>query len=498
MREIYIALIVLVLILLAYYVHPAFIIGTLFAVIATKIEFNGGWGCWDPTAEKGNRCVERVNGTELTQYSDKWRCENNCTYQIELIEKDPATGKETGQSYNIKFPVPIQFLQELSTTRRADFADFLGNQNRIDKIARYCNTSPVEKNSVWDLMWRNVNNSVSVSITQAMLVLTKVSKQIHKVVNHIRDTFKNLAVWLLNNNIQPSTEDEYLTKFREIFVCNCPEMIDDESGVFSLLAKNTFIRGFSKFLTKVYDIKEQYKQYDNVTELATVGRKLDEVGNIVYDVLNENNVIYNLLKEETGEKFSEFHHEPAIIKDIKDGIEGNIEIIVIPVALRFRGGSHANLIIYNRITNTVFHFEPHVSSGYYVDNTMVDFIREYFKKNLNLEPDIVQLANLYTCPYNIEYKPTQGESLRLQGSDELCQTWTKLALLLYINNPNVPLKAIFNELSYRHSLRYIVQFLYYLEHEAKQYYTPENSTPTTSFSLGNVASKDVNEMAKIQ
>lgn len=485
MDKIYVGIILIILLLLSYYVSPLFLIGIIPIVfIGTKNVIGGdifGWQCWNPTAIKGQRCIESSNGS----FNDKYRCENNCHYQIELVEND------IGKTYQINFPIPIQFLQELSTTRKDDFANFLDNQTRINRIARYCNNDN-GNNTIWDVLLTDFPTNISISVTRDLVI--QLRNRVTKLLDHYINTCQLILTDVLKHKLKVA---DMSTKFIDYYslAATPKSKIDGQDVIdFYLIARNMFEQNKSEW----YDILS-YHNRENVSDIDQVN--LDHYISVSAETqYYANEELMTKLENQFPTIGESLHpkYDDEMINDFKDAIENDNKMIIIPITLKLDVGGHANILIYNKINNTVFHFEPHVISGHYSVDAMKNYVTEFFKIHLDISPEFISLGSLYACPAKFEYKISDGKSLHLQGNDQLCQTWVKLAMLLYAYNPDVPIKAIFNELSYRHALRYLIQFLYYIEQKSSPYFTPENSTSTRDFSLGNITSKNIEELVKIQ
>ena len=144
-------------------------------------------------------------------------------------------------------------------------------------------------------------------------------------------------------------------------------------------------------------------------------------------------------------------------------------LTVIPIGIinGFEGG-HWNVLIHDSTDNSAFLFDPHVDSPKFDSNIIQKSVIDFMSDEIDLEGNLISLAEHFTCPKFARSAKFRGsgdmrEELVIQGSDQLCQTWALLGLLVYVNNIEMPIQTIFKAFNDQGPLKYALQFLYYLE-----------------------------------
>lgn len=115
-------------------------------------------------------------------------------------------------------------------------------------------------------------------------------------------------------------------------------------------------------------------------------------------------------------------------------------IIIIPITLFFRKGSHANVIFYYKKTKTIERYDPHGFSDY--DIELDKELIKYFKK-INIPLKEINTPILICPSY---YNSNEGLQI-LQGREKIksknmpggfCSIWTKWFIHLRLEYPNIP------------------------------------------------------------
>lgn len=145
-----------------------------------------------------------------------------------------------------------------------------------------------------------------------------------------------------------------------------------------------------------------------------------------------------------------YNHMEIIAKQICKCVNGGMETIIIPFSFTFpaewKTSSHANLLIYRKVDNTIERFEPYgasilVSKDKQVEEKLVEFCAM-----LNKEFDRYGMPNIRfksaseVCPY-IRGFQTIEEVNRKKDPNEgsgYCMSWSMFFAELVLNNPAVP------------------------------------------------------------
>jgi hypothetical protein len=149
----------------------------------------------------------------------------------------------------------------------------------------------------------------------------------------------------------------------------------------------------------------------------------------------------HIVDNESGEK----QHIKNVIINLVDCIKRNIETIILPVVLILTSGSsHANVLIYRRMDNTIEHFEPHGATISHRDKQLVfeeinRFILQLNSKiKKNKLPSIHFKHSYEVCPRLNGLQAIEHKLPKLiKEGGGYCLAWSMFFTELVLKNPSV-------------------------------------------------------------
>lgn len=468
---VYAVLIILCLVIMFKFPYLLLIIPLLF--IPNRIFGAGSWKCINREAEFGNRCSKDKSDI---YWPSRGICEDYCTYDYEY----------NNHIYKIKYPVPIQFIKTMES-KFADFKDFLMNKDRFSKIARFFRSDLGDK--LYDVVEHYIPYNVHI-VRKNIQIIYAVNKseydQIKEdILNHyVSKNFDELHTKTLN----PSELKTQIIADAKVYMDNLNNERNIKiQGMFDLLSKeqNSAIDEYTATHKENYNNVELSTILDNITKknrtmmddyVKQIKDKMDESISKLNDKLTKIDpytVAELILKPELDIIYAKLQNKEHychirnnnmdIVNEIQNFQTNKLTEMVIPITL-MGIGNHANMLIYNKKLNQIFVFEPHVDSTTFNDKIKKECIQKFFN-GLNLNPTIVSLSDYFVCPTSAH---TPGKKyIQLQTNDSLCQSWTLFAMLLHLNNPDVPIEAIYGSIMNVSSKDYLIKFMYYMESQFK-------------------------------
>jgi hypothetical protein len=407
-----VAVLVIIIILLSWYVSPMMLL-LLFPLLGSKGILGGNsWKCVNRDAKFCHKCEEDSSNN---YWPRRGLCEDLCTYEYE----------HKGKNYRIKYPIPIEFIDQMGMPPKStDFQNFLTDQRRFSKIARFISAVNWKKSDpMYDFMKTMLPKDTYITKGSVTAYYVSDDKGYEELENRLKLKIDE------NDELMSSIMNKYKIAAN-----------DEEKLKWSNLALyfNDAKKKEEIELELVKALKGTGKHYCTIIDSSTFTKNIEEL---------KQHINNNQLKEE----------------------------IVIPLSL-VGTGAHANMLIYNKTYNRVFIFEPHVESSHYQDDVKKEGVKRFFSNILDIDAEIISLRDYFSCPLVFERRK---KFLSIQTSDELCQSWSVFAVILHLNNPNVPIEAIYGSLMNVQALEYISKFLYYMENEFKYkpYYKEYTITP---------------------
>lgn len=173
---------------------------------------------------------------------------------------------------------------------------------------------------------------------------------------------------------------------------------------------------------------------------------------ITYDSNRANNLgLYLKIDENANDrkKIAFYEHMKLIAKQICKCVNGGMETFVIPFTFLFSewvNTSHANLLIYRKVDNTIERFEPYGTSIGIKNDIIVEEKLGEFCAIMNEQFDKYKMPHIRfksaseVCPY-IRGLQTIEEENRKRDPNEgggYCLAWSMFFAELVLNNPGVP------------------------------------------------------------
>jgi hypothetical protein len=147
---------------------------------------------------------------------------------------------------------------------------------------------------------------------------------------------------------------------------------------------------------------------------------------------------------------SEIDDNEEILIKICECIINNVDIIIIPLSLKFNGQSHINLLIYRNINKTIEHFEPWGQKGPWpVFNERFRSLISEINSNLRVDGiEVIYIEAQHVCPHldglqNIESKAPDSIFIKEEG---YCSAWSMFFAELVLMNPTKTSRELMTEI----------------------------------------------------
>jgi len=186
-----------------------------------------------------------------------------------------------------------------------------------------------------------------------------------------------------------------------------------------------------------------------------------------------------------------YEHMQLIAKQICKCVNGGMETIIIPFTFMFpdksKTNSHANLLIYRKVDNTIERFEPYGKSITPIYDNLVEQKLVEFCAVLNKEFNRYKMQNIRfkgaseVCPY-IRGFQTIEEVNRKKDPNEgggYCLAWSMFFAELVLNNPEVPspelLEMVMQHVTDKGGKKYLVNvikgYAHHISEKLEKYYS---------------------------
>jgi uncharacterized protein YeeX (DUF496 family) len=450
-NNLYFAILVLIILLLSWFISPWFLLGSLMLVYQNKT-LGGSWDCVD--REKGI-CIDRPETNAF--YHNEDRCKAACTFNVEY----------EGITYKIAYPVTPGFLKSLSDSPRMnDFRDFLTNNDRIAKVKEF---TAGNIDDILRSLFSRVKTSISLGLYHRDHPMTI------KLIEFAKTILKENSIALQN------TKDA---------IANTQTRIKDNEATISKLENMKIQADEDKedkeLIDQIDKMSEDYSQRlkGDIEYLTIQENRIQEKEQELKTTHNKNQIEF-LEQYNQGEPFIA-HGVENFTKSFKKALESQSNIVIAPIGFHMKEGGHANIVIFNKLTKKLFYFEPHIYAEW--TNDITNKVTQIIK-NIVGDFQFEDLSQYFICPTEFGAQRTLG----LQSDDPYCQSWSVLAVIVYLLNPDVPIAAIFKALDNKTNKQVLIsQFMYWLEFKYKKgnWKNWINYTPKHDGSISTIVTKE--------
>lgn len=187
-----------------------------------------------------------------------------------------------------------------------------------------------------------------------------------------------------------------------------------------------------------------------------------------------------------------YEHMQLIAKQICKCVNGGMKTIIIPFTFMFpdewnNTSSHANLLIYRKVDNTIERFEPYGKSITPIYDKRVEEKLVEFCAILNKEFDRYKMQNIRyksaseVCPYIRGFQTIEEVNRKKDPSEGggYCLAWSMFFAELVLNNPEVPsaelldmvMHHVFDKGGKKYLVNVIKGYAHHISEKLEKYYS---------------------------